>query len=115
MSAEPCPEYSVQFPRKTLDQALRVPEAIEERNGGNPWVPAQLADAIGVGAKTSNFFYITASSRDFGLTEGIRDSAEISITESLAKSCLPRQSRGREKGSGLRSQKDENPANAGLS
>jgi len=69
------------FPRKTLDQALRVPEAIKEHNGGNPWVPAQVADAIGVGAKTSNFFYITVSSRDFGLTEGTRDSAEISITE----------------------------------
>jgi hypothetical protein len=68
------------FPRKTLEQALRVPEAIKTHNGGNPWAPDQVADALGVGARSANYFYITASSRDFGLTEGTRDTAEISIT-----------------------------------
>jgi hypothetical protein len=48
------------FPSRTLENALRVPEALKEKNGGNPWPPAQVADAMGVGAKSGNFFYVRA-------------------------------------------------------
>src|ERR1700736_1499941 len=70
-----------QFPRRTLENALRVPEALKEKNGGNPWPPEQVADALGLGAKSGNFFYVAGASRDYGLTEGSRDTAEISLTE----------------------------------
>jgi hypothetical protein len=72
------PERS--YPRRTLENALRVPRAIKEKNGGNPWPSAQVATALALGAKSGNFFYITTASRDYGLTEGSRDSAEISLT-----------------------------------
>jgi hypothetical protein len=77
------------FPRRTIDQALRVPQALKDNNGGNPWPPAQVADAIAVGKKTANFFYITTSSRDFGFTEGTRDTAEISLTDLGKKAVYP--------------------------
>jgi hypothetical protein len=69
------------FPRRTLEQALRVPSAIRDHNGGNPWPPSEVAAAIGVGPKTTNFYYITAASRDYGLTSGTRETAEVSLTE----------------------------------
>ena len=56
------------FPRKTLEIALRVPRALKEKNGGNPWASEQVAAALGVGAKGGNFFYISSASRDYGLT-----------------------------------------------
>jgi hypothetical protein len=68
------------FPRRTLEQALRVPRAIKEKNGGNPWAADQVAAALGLGGKSANYWYITAASRDYGLTLGTRDSAEISLT-----------------------------------
>jgi len=70
------------YPRRTLEQALRVPRAIKEKNGGQPWGPADVAGALGMGGgKSSNFFYLSAASRDFGLTDGINSSSEISITD----------------------------------
>src|SRR4051812_43966156 len=77
------------FSRRTLEQALRVPRSIKDYNGGNPWAPKLVAEALGVGAKTANFFYITTSSRDFGLTEGTRDTAEISLTELGRRAVYP--------------------------
>ena len=69
------------FPRKTLDQALRVARIIKEKNGGNPWPSVQVADALGLGRRGGNFYYITAASRDYGLTEGTRETAEIKLTD----------------------------------
>lgn len=68
------------YPRRTLEDALRVPTAIKDKNGGQPWDPAQVAAAVGMG-KSSAFFYLSSASRDFGLTEGARDAAVISITD----------------------------------
>lgn len=72
------PQYP--YPRKTLEEALRVPTAIRKDNGGNSWAPSEVAKALGVGGKTNNYFYLTTASRDFGLTEGTRDSETISLT-----------------------------------
>ncbi|MFJ4810252.1 hypothetical protein [Streptomyces longwoodensis] len=68
------------YPRRTLEEALRIPQALKEYNGGNPWPPEQVAKALGVGKGSSNFFYLTASSRDFGLTSGTRDSPLITLS-----------------------------------
>jgi hypothetical protein len=69
------------FPRVALQQAFRVPTVLKEKNAGNPWPPEDVAKALGVGAKTGNYFYLTAGSRDYGLTEGTRDTPKIGLTE----------------------------------
>lgn len=68
------------YPRATLEEALRVPAALKEKNGGNPWPPEDVAAALGLSPKSYDFFYMAGSSRDFGLTEGSRDTKEISLT-----------------------------------
>jgi hypothetical protein len=77
------------FPRRTLDQALRIPRALKEKNGGNPWEPGQVAKAIGLGAKGGNFYYIAAASRDYGFTVGSRDTAEIALSELGRRAVYP--------------------------
>jgi nucleoside 2-deoxyribosyltransferase len=69
------------FPRVTLEDALKVSTAIKEKNSGNPWPPSEVAKAVGMAAKSSAFYYLTAGARDYGLTEGTRDTATISLTE----------------------------------
>ena len=68
------------FPRETLEEAIKIPLALRHKNGGNPWDPTSVATAVSYG-KGNSFFYLTAASRDFGLTIGTRDTAEISLTE----------------------------------
>ncbi|WP_211210658.1 hypothetical protein [Arhodomonas aquaeolei] len=68
------------FPRMSLEKALRVPTAIKEKNAGNPWPPEEVAKALGVGPKTGNFYYLTAASRDYGLTEGSSRTEKISLS-----------------------------------
>lgn len=77
----PYPRTVRPYPRVPLEQALRIPVALKEKNGGNPWPPADLAAAVGLSPKNNDFFYLVAASRDFGLTDGSRDSALISLTE----------------------------------
>lgn len=68
------------FPRKTLEEALRVPTVVRSHNGGKPYAPSEVAKALGLGM-SGNFYYLTAASRDFGLTEGSRETATISLTD----------------------------------
>lgn len=77
------------YPRRTLEVALRVPRALKDKNGGNPWPSEQVAEALGIGAKGGNFFYISAASRDYGLTTGSRESAEIALTELGRRAVYP--------------------------
>lgn len=69
------------FPKVPLSKALEVGQKIKELNGGNPWTPAQVAEAIEMGARSPDFYYVTAASRDFGLTTGSRDTDTIALTE----------------------------------
>lgn len=49
-----------------------------------------MAGALGMGGgKSSNFFYLAAASRDFGLTDGTNSSSEISITDAGRKIISP--------------------------
>jgi hypothetical protein len=68
------------YPRRPLEEAARVPIALREQYGGNARPPAEVAEALGYQGPTSNaFFYQTAASRDFGFTNGSRDSALIEL------------------------------------
>src|SRR5215207_8596515 len=69
------------FPSITIGKALAVAQKLKELNGGNPWAPESIATALDVGAKSPKFFYITAASRDFGLTTGTRDTPTIALTD----------------------------------
>jgi topoisomerase IA-like protein len=47
------------YPRRSLEEAVRVPMALKEQYGGNPRPPAEVATALGYGGPTSNeFFYV---------------------------------------------------------
>lgn len=72
------------YPTEALEEAIKVPIAIKDKNAGKPLSPPLVAEAIGRGAKTDGFFYVTKASRDFGFTLGTRDAKEISL-EPLGK------------------------------
>jgi len=69
------------YPTTTLLKACQIAQKIKELNGGNSWTSSDVAAALDMGAKSSNFFYLTAASRDFGLTIGTRDSDQIALAE----------------------------------
>lgn len=69
------------YPSVPLQNALKVAAAIKEYNGGNTWASEDVAKAVGLGGKSNEFYYLTAASRDFGLTEGTRNTATISLTD----------------------------------
>src|SRR4051794_24462742 len=68
------------YPRRTLEQALRVPKALRDQNGGQPWETEEVAKALGIGRKGGNFFYLTTAAQAYGLTEGTRETKEIKLT-----------------------------------
>jgi hypothetical protein len=69
------------FPRATLEEALKIPYSIKENNGGNPWEPDEVRKAIGAGTGGNAYFYLTAASRDYGLTIGTTTAEKIALTE----------------------------------
>lgn len=82
------PAVNRPYPRKTLEDALKIATAIKTGNNGNPWAPDQVAKAVGMGTGSS-FFYLAQAARDFGLTEGGRDAAVISLTDLGRKAVFP--------------------------
>jgi hypothetical protein len=70
----------VQFPRQTLEASLRIPQAIKDHHGGHPWEPEEIRKAIGA-SKGTAFFYLTAASRDYGLTVGTRAADKITLDD----------------------------------
>jgi hypothetical protein len=68
------------YPRVTLENAIRIVTVIKDKNAGNPWPPTEVAKALGVGAKTGPFWYLTAGARDYSLTEGTSRTDKISLT-----------------------------------
>ena len=67
------------FPRATLEQALQIPAAIKKHNGGNPWEPEEIRKAIGARTGGNAFFYLTAASRDYGLTVGTNAAQRLAL------------------------------------
>lgn len=77
------------FPQSSIEESKKVLDVIKEFNAGNPWSPTEVAKALGMG-KGNNFFYLTASSRDYGLTIGTRDTPKIEIDEIGKKLAYPK-------------------------
>ncbi|BEM14632.1 hypothetical protein LZ335_07375 [Serratia marcescens] len=74
------------FPQYSLEDCRKIADCLKEFNAGNPWAPGEVAKALGLG-KGPNFFYMTASARDYGITVGTRDTSKIELTE-LGKSLV---------------------------
>ena len=68
------------YPKVLLSRAIELAQTIKI-NGGHPWPPSDVANAMGVGGKTTDFYYLTAAARDFGLTTGSRDTETIALTD----------------------------------
>lgn len=81
------------FPIVTLEEALKIPQAIKAKNNGHPWESELVAQACGMTHKTNKFFYHSTAARDYGLTVGTRDTPNIELTETRKGDCLRRQSR----------------------
>jgi hypothetical protein len=71
-------------PATSLDDALRVPQAIFDHYAGKAASPMQLAKALDVAPKGSQLAVLTGAAIAFGLIEGGAQAASISPTE-LAK------------------------------
>lgn len=68
------------FPAIALEEALKIPYAIKQKNGGNPWATDQVANAVGLNVSNTNFFYLAGASVNFGLTIGGWKSERIELT-----------------------------------
>jgi hypothetical protein len=79
--AEKRPRVRWTFPRATLEEALKIAYAIKDHNGGNPWEPEEIRKAIGAGTGGNAYFYLTAASRDYGLTTGTTSADKIALTD----------------------------------
>ena len=79
-AAKSVPRPSRNYPIITLEKCLTIAHSIKKINGGNPWSPRDIADAINV-RDTNKLYYYTAASRDFGFTVGTSKSNEIALTE----------------------------------
>lgn len=68
------------YPNRTLEEALVIPQAIRDKNNGNPWATEDVALAsLGVSKTNNKFFYTAAAARDYGLTVGTRDTDKIEL------------------------------------
>lgn len=69
------------YPPWTLEEAVVIPQAIRDKNNGNPWQTDDVAAACQLARMANPFFYLAAASRDYGLTIGSRDTDKISLSE----------------------------------
>lgn len=69
------------FPKHSLDEALRVPQALFDANGGKPLPPLELSDALNpkMSPGSSEFRTILSSSIKYGLTSGSFNSERVSL------------------------------------
>jgi len=68
------------YPIVTVEKSLIIAQKLKEKNGGNPWTPSEVKNAINI-TDNNKFFYCSQASRDFGFTIGTRAAKEIALTE----------------------------------
>ena len=67
-------------PSYGLEDALKIPKAIQENYGGKAVTPIQLARALDVLPTTGSFRMLCGASIAYGLTEGGYNATEIKLT-----------------------------------
>jgi predicted nucleotide-binding protein len=88
-------------PAASLDEALRLPQAIFDHYAGKPASPLQVAKALDIDPKGSQIRVISGAAIAFGLVEGGAQASTISVTD-LARRIL----RPREEGSELSAKRE---------
>jgi hypothetical protein len=78
---------SSEVPKHALETALAVPQVLEDKNGGNPLPPMDVALALDMSPGSSNFRDLLSSSIKYGLTSGSFNQPRVSL-ESLGKSIM---------------------------
>src|SRR5437867_3169254 len=93
-SAQPAPQKKAlrgkiksDFPKHTLEEALRVAKALWEANGGQPLPPTETAIALGMSPGSSEFRVMLSSSIKYGLTSGSYNQERVSL-EDLARNIV---------------------------
>jgi len=82
------------FPIHSLEEAVKVAKAIQDKNAGRPWKPIFIADALGIRPTSSNFREIASSAYKYGLVDGTWAADLIGLTplgKSLTKPVSPEQ------------------------
>ncbi|MCX5645002.1 MAG: nucleotide-binding protein [Phycisphaerae bacterium] len=69
------------FPKDTIEEALRVASALWEANHGRPLPPVETATALGMSPGSSDFRTLLSSSIKYGLTKGSFNQAYVAIEE----------------------------------
>lgn len=69
------------FPNFSLEEALIIANAIQDKNAGKPMKRLLLADAIGRKPTSTDFRDLLSSSYKYGLTEGTEKADYISLTD----------------------------------
>jgi hypothetical protein len=67
------------FPKHTLEEALRVARGLSDKNGGQPLPPAETAIALGISPGSSEFRVLLSSSIKYGLTAGSYNSDKVAL------------------------------------
>jgi len=70
-----------EYPIHALPEALRVAQAIQDKNNGQPFKRILLADSIKIKPMSSDFREILSSSYKYGLTLGTEKAVSISLTD----------------------------------
>lgn len=78
------------FPKHSLVEALRVPKALADKNGGQPLPPTETAIALGMSPGSSDFRILLSSSIKYGLTSGSYNQERISLEEAGRNIVEPR-------------------------
>jgi len=80
---------STQYPKHTLEEALRVPRAIEDQDAGQRLPPTETAIALGMSPGSGRFQTLLSSSLRYGLTAGDYKSDKIALTPFVQDIVVP--------------------------
>lgn len=78
-------------PSASLDEALRVPQAIIDHYAGKPSAPLQVAKALNMDPKGSQVRVLSGAAIAFGLIEGGAQATSISVTDLARRILRPKQ------------------------
>lgn len=68
------------FPKNTLEQAIAIPKALEEKNAGNPMAAADVAKAVGYRQPNDwRFLDLLRSANLYGIVDGSGQAATVSL------------------------------------
>ncbi len=68
-------------PRHSIDEALRVPQAIADQYGKKPTRPIDVAKALGILPTTGGFRSLTGAALAYDLTDGGPNAAQIGLSD----------------------------------